>query len=571
MIRRGGHRNAVDGVLTLELRPLITIGGRILDKDGQPRAGVRVTLCERNGTDSEDFTWHAPVTDAEGRWQTSLFEDRIKWRDFACLLEPTRGKWLRAKRLTRDGREALLAGTHEIRIGKARSSSHAEDLTALDSSSRKSDRETLLALRVLNSGQQLIAGASARPLQIEVEKRAAPVPADADGQYTLLIPKPGKNIHLRMHTKGYYQEETVIEVDGRREVTYDVALKQHNTLRGIVLTADGQPCPDAAIGATDCCESLSRGLPIDRHVGSRFVRVRTDAAGEFEMTSLRNRYQVMALTHAGYATAIVEPGDTDLTLPIRPYCRVSGRWAFKTGEGQDSVLRLKAVCGASDRPGTYSGGTTEVNPQTGEFSFDQVLPGSYSICCDDDEARNVPHLRREYHFNLAESEQLELTVPLVEGSLIGRIVTSDDVKVTDIRINLRPSEEITQQRQKISKLQYEQRRDPEHELAMTPAGRHATLLSRRTCHPAEDGTFKIEHLPAGKLRVLIQNKAVENQTLEIEIPPCTGEPPWPPRPLPKRPNPTRSPTSPRPSHSPCSTSPPKPPEIRRSVPKWLSS
>jgi hypothetical protein len=72
VLRAGRHAAAKDGRLTVSLRPLLRLGGQVVDARGEPAAGARVRVRRGKVADPNRQSLGETVTDAQGRWTLLL-------------------------------------------------------------------------------------------------------------------------------------------------------------------------------------------------------------------------------------------------------------------------------------------------------------------------------------------------------------------------------------------------------------------------------------------------------------------------------------------------------------------
>ena len=330
----------------VETKPGGTIKGRIVDEQGKPVAGARVTYGEFNYFHDQSVN-----SDADGRFVLA-------------------GQDLDAKALvsaSANGYEYLNDQSIIFEPGKREA---AVKLTI------KKRKVRTVSGRVTNPDGSPIEHAKVAYGYGDNYSDYAYVWTDKDGNYTLKNAAARKCVVVATH-KGLAPSYKPIESD--IDAHFDFVLKPGHTVEGRVENEEGEPLPDAGFGAymkIEGCDSP------DRLYGMSYTVA--DKNGHFKLSSLPEGKIYVYVDHEGYESINYEPLNVDrkdYTLVLRK--RVAGciRGTVKRESDGKPITEFNVRLGFSRAGGQSSGlalGLTEhgVSFQNaeGKFTIDGLKP-----------------------------------------------------------------------------------------------------------------------------------------------------------------------------------------------------
>jgi RNA polymerase sigma-70 factor (ECF subfamily) len=290
-----GERSLPDIVLAPELR----VRGRVLDQDGNPLAGARVSA------DYPHDRLPAVTSDAGGAFELGGLDHGSEHIAFSAFLEG----YLRGHaRLDQAGAEPELVLARGVRVRG----------------------------RVLTPERAPVAGAYVHAGLFawnEPEKEEWTW-SDAEGAFELALLAPGTQ-HLWVQRTGFAHERHEIAVPASEPVLEGVELviQPGHTLGGVVLDASGQPLSWAMIYANEA----------GYHHPENFAGVQTHAGadGRFRIDDLPAReltVGALAAGHARFETRVVELDRDDLVLRPEQRAAIAGRVLDESGAPVTSFL-----------------------------------------------------------------------------------------------------------------------------------------------------------------------------------------------------------------------------------------
>jgi len=319
------------------------IYGRILDEKGKAVGGALVTAEEGNGMFSSS---PAQESDADGR--------------FALLgLEP--GAYRVHAR-----HEDLAPEVRDIELSQESDAEIEIVLTA----------GVTLTGRLVDENDEPVAGkVSLRTLDggnVSVTMRSRfRIETDREGSFSV-GPLPGGDHMLLVEARGYASRNVEAPVSGRNKVEDlgDIALETGLTIAGRVLDEGGGPIASAAVTASH----PGRGMMSAS--GDLFMVAETDEQGRFVLAGLSPGAQMVHATAPGYGYSKpvqVEPGAEGLTLTLRLAGSIRGTAVDPEGR---PVTSFRVMARSFERQRTPM---VTVQDAEGVFVLDSVAEGEYAV------------------------------------------------------------------------------------------------------------------------------------------------------------------------------------------------
>jgi protocatechuate 3,4-dioxygenase beta subunit len=332
------HAVALGARVELTLEPTATLYGQVTGPDGAPVAGAIVTpvgVRNRTSTDS------AP-TDAQGRYEVI----------------------------------GLAGGVYDLAV---RASGLAPGVVPDVFVEARGEAQADVTLRPGARVTGRLVDGAGKPLAGRVhvgEIGGHPTPyvladllgasAGADGRFTLeAVPTGDHALGAEARGQAAQRVEFGVSAAQKQVDLGDVRMETGLVIRGRVRTAGGDPVADAFV------EGNPRRARVSRH-----VRVRTEADGMFALAGLEPMTHHVAAAAAGFgrAEADLEPGGEPVELVLEPGSGIVGRVVDDRGNPIDS-FRVVARNTVESRPWAWE----SFDAVDGRFELKDVSPGSYVV------------------------------------------------------------------------------------------------------------------------------------------------------------------------------------------------
>jgi hypothetical protein len=261
--------------------------------------------------------------------------------------------------------------------------------------------------------------------------------AATDGRFEMLVNRPPVRpgfppLQVQIEADGYFPSETRNVPTDRDEIDLAFALKRGATIAGIVRAPDGAPAAGAALALRKPSERITFDGAGLRNMGV-YPILRADPDGHFRFPPREGRFELVAAHPLGFAFHPVDSAagrpETALAIRLRPWGRVEGELKIgaRPAAGQEISLRAPFQSDLSSLLVSWYATTT--TDDQGRFVFERLLPGPITL------ARTVRVNPR--HGLLAqpvpaiEVKPGETTRVAVGGSgrpVIGRITVPEELK-----------------------------------------------------------------------------------------------------------------------------------------------
>ncbi len=395
--------------------PGIEVRGRVVDENGSPVAGARISR-------SQSYT--EALSDADGVFQTRLSTNSIRQRDI-----------LKASKATSPGQASSSStaspSLHEIRyyIDGPPGTLYQREVVVLDEYARPTEIVAVLKKGVLVTGR-VVSKTEGKPIEgVAIQVLNNPnafnerVSTDKDGKFTIVLPKRDVELiptsgrasrdfllpsNIGFPTKG---ESGLIErlkisldlSDGVARTLEDIRIDGLPKLKVQVVRANGEPAPNAEIVAYD--PRYSRQVTASKAPRPSFntaipseisFAVRTDGDGRAELTLTQPASDestvVVTFNEEGSSLNLRQPlppvVESVLRLKLGSQRKVSGR-VFKNGM---PVMGAEVVLRENQRHTNSNGAPSNmfssmavknvppvITDEEGRYSFSLESTGDYSV------------------------------------------------------------------------------------------------------------------------------------------------------------------------------------------------
>jgi peroxiredoxin/uncharacterized GH25 family protein len=327
------------------------------------------------------------------------------------------------------------------------------------------------------------------------------------------------------------------------ETNFTFALKKGGGIAGVLLKPNGEPAPDVKVYLAD----MRNGVYVqdkDMHVQERIYQgtrsTTTDEHGKFAFKRRVDDYAILVLDDDGFAQVLVDQLGTNAEVRLQPWAKVQGKLLIGSRPGTNEAIKLGlAFLPYESLPrnfpplGLYLDTKTDAE---GNFSFDRVPPLNVQVYHSPkvkDRNLGMFPTSQTTSFTLKPGEEKTLTLGGHGRPVIGRAVVNDyegnidwraDVQSMDLI--LPPTEafpdQLAQSRAQSAKLQAAESEDERKQIMedmrkaheenvakqrafyATEKGREYYFSNKRyALNFAQDGSFRVEDVPAGKYKLRI--------------------------------------------------------------------
>lgn len=397
---------------------------------------------------------------------------------------------------------------------------------------------------------------------------------ESNGTYTVYLSKQQRPPAVLIEAEGYLPQSSDLLAG---ETNFNVSLQKGSGPTGVVLKPDGRPAANVTVYLAD----MKNGV----YVGDSSLKVRegiyrgtrsttTDTNGHFSFAPRIDNYAIVVVDDAGFAMLTVKELENDSEVQLQPYGHIDGKLMIGSRPGSKESVRLSLdyppyTFHPRDFP-PLSLFLTTTSDKDGNFSFERVPPVAVQVY-------HEPKVRDGKMGTIAESQTKSFLLEPGETRhlqlggkgrpVVGRLVVSNYDGEINYRADVQSIYSIIPQPPEmpdlnaISKEFAEKYRaltsDEEKKAALaendknweaviektaafyrTDAGRQYHFAHRRfALNFSQDGSFRIEDVPAGKYELRIElregsgdspsrlmSPAIANLTKEINVPDSSERP-----------------------------------------------
>jgi thiol-disulfide isomerase/thioredoxin len=320
MTWRSAADNQIPEEFLIEMDPGTTIGGIIVNEDGQPVKGATVSLLVPSNEDQKPrpAIWDYRVTtDERGKWQSDIMPSKLD------------DVWIKLSHADYVS-DPMYGSTPKPPMDKLR------DMTG----QMVMKRGVTVAGRVADKEGKPVAGASVVQGQDRWGSDYPETRTDADGMFSFKNSKPGAEMVLTVQKDSYSPDMRRVDVSkDMGEVSF--ALEKGRTLRGRVVDKDGKPLSDTMVVADTwrACRAIS-------------WETRTDSEGCFVWNSAPADEVACEILKRGYMDVRRKPlvaGDEEAVITLTAPLRISG--AVVDAQTGQPVVEFKVLRGITWNPG----------------------------------------------------------------------------------------------------------------------------------------------------------------------------------------------------------------------------
>jgi beta-lactamase regulating signal transducer with metallopeptidase domain len=321
---------------------------------------------------------------------------------------------------------------------------------------------------------------------------------------------------LRIEAAGYIPAVSPRWVEGEGEITFDFALEKGRTLVGRLRDCDGRVVDGAEVFVITQRRHLSFQNGKSRIPDT--LSMLTNSGGRFWLQPQDEPYSIVVIDDAGYAEATEKELGDSPEVVLQPWASVQGRILRGSEPAGGEKVRLQGGWEVGMAPVWFS--LEKESLADGSFRFDRVPPVSLHT------VGRVVTFRKDYtsmefvdHGVTVHAEPGRTATVTVGGegrSALGYLVGEDGkpMELKEYFVNgtlcpviprFEPPKELLET---LMKLPVEERAEKAEKWMRSPEAREYRERKQAgsICYafgPHEDGTFRIEDIPAGKYRMNI--------------------------------------------------------------------
>lgn len=207
----------------------------------------------------------------------------------------------------------------------------------------------------------------------------------SDGRYTVKHSEPYAGYAVRVEAAGYKPADSRVFKPGEVATSFDFALSRagaSDLLTGVVLRPDGRPAAGAEVALATPDHPLLFEMDYTRFGrGNGMSFAKTGPDGRFSFSKPGGPYLLAAMSDDGYAEATPEGLAKSATLSLDAWGKIKGE--ARIGR-QPAANQPITVARRNDQPGSPGAVHAFYNVETrtdaqGRFVFDRVIPGASEV------------------------------------------------------------------------------------------------------------------------------------------------------------------------------------------------
>lgn len=407
-IQAGGYAPWVDQVivggkavvLQYVLEPGHLIHGRVVDKNGNPRAGIHYAVDEYKGFRTIQFKG---VTDEEGRFL---------WPD-----APAEGAEL----------DFYAQGCMRISNTHLEPSAEEQVLTMYD------------ALRVKGKVTDALTGEPIPKFTLvkgiewenggrHWQRNEHEMHQCTNGEYEVVLDMGYYGNIVRIEAEGYAPGVSPVYYVDQEFAQCDFELTSHEGWKGVVYQPDGKPAAGAEV-LIDTPDNYATFTNGKRREGDDNPFVRTDEKGEFTLPWLEQEYALGIAHESGWAQLTQAEFEQYGDITLEPWGAVKGQ-AFEGKEPwRERVSMYPTGHYDHEAPGVRFDYGDQCDGE-GEFAFNRVVPGRYRIGRMVKVSANSWSTTDTREIEVYAGQTVEVRVGGVGRPVVGKLIAPSGVEIT---------------------------------------------------------------------------------------------------------------------------------------------
>ena len=374
-------------------------------------------------------------------------------------------------------------------------------------------------------------------------------------------------------TKQRYAPAVLVEAEGylpfasgaitTTETNLSIALKRGKGPSGVVLKPNGEPAAGIKVYMTDMKNNVYVGgerAEVRESMTRDITETRTDDSGRFSFPPQVDAFSLVVIDDVGFMDVRVADVSEDARLKLQPWARVEGKLLVGRQPGTNQPIRLSSAhLPYENEPRSFPPISLHLTTKTddeGNFLFDRVPPMAAEVYHEPkvrDSRTGIIAQSQTTKLLLKSGETRALTLGGKGRPVIGRVVVNgydqeinwrNDVfrletvlpqpeGVPDfLKMSREHNEAVrkltTDEEKQAAQDEYSQRRKEALERTKafyaSEAGRNYHFSKRRfALNFAQDGSFRVEDVPAGKYSLKIDLRAGNGESAYRMSAPLIGQ------------------------------------------------
>lgn len=388
------------------LQPGSRVYGQVVDKNGVPRAGVKVY--------AETWRGHRAL-----RWETSTdSQGRFVWNEAPAdevLLDISGANCMRVRDypVVPSDREYVITMYDALKVhGRVTDARTGETIPAFTAIKglRFRNNETIHWQRSGNPDDQL---------------------SFTNGSYTMVYTFSYPELFLRIEAPGYLPAVSQAFYGDEEDLEVDFALTKGEGLKGYVMKPDETPAEGAriAIAAVGGHVQVTNGELDDRR---DYIILTADEKGMFSLPPQDDRYKLAIVHESGWAEVTPEEFEADAHIRLKAWGRLDGTLYVegRPGAGEKISGYYQGISWEQGQP-NISWSLSANTDGEGCFAFEHVKPGLYSVGRLIKVTQSSWTTTNTSRVEVLSGGTADVVLGLTGRPVIGRLVAPEGVEIYD--------------------------------------------------------------------------------------------------------------------------------------------
>ncbi|HEX5219148.1 MAG TPA: redoxin domain-containing protein [Verrucomicrobiae bacterium] len=396
----------------------------------------------------------------------------------------------------------------------------------------------------------------------------------SNGTFKVYFTKQAQAPAVLIEAEGYLPQSSG-PISATNETGITLSLKKGTGYGGVVLKPDGTPATNITVYLTDAKNGVyvdGEKLAVRDSIYRGTKKTTTDLNGRFSFKPLADAYSVIVVDEAGYAEVLVQDLGSDGEVRLQPYAHIEGQLLIGTRLGTNESIRLGlAYVPYLSHPRNFPALNFYINTRTdgeGKFVFERVPPIPIEVYHEPkirDSSVGIIPQSQVTKFQPQPGETRKLVLGGKGRPVIGRLVVKGYDGTIDYRSDVFSLEAVLPQiaglpdmvaasrefsvklksldtdaekvaAQETYQRQREEMLEQTRAFYRTEAGLQHHFKNRRfALNFSQDGSFRVEDVPAGKYNLRIDlregggdsfarmsSPQIAQLTKEVEVPDSPG-------------------------------------------------